>query len=93
MTTIVSSQVTAQQAKAITDMATELERAKDLGFGDFRSAHEGFAILLEEVDELKAHVWMKQKNRDIQKMRKEAIEVAAMAIKFASVCDEEWGRI
>ena len=70
----------------------EVERARSLGFGDFNSAHEGYSVLLEEVDELKAHVWMKQKNRDIAAMRKEAIEVAAMAIKFAAVCDETWGR-
>lgn len=62
-------------------------------FGPFNSAHEGFAILLEEVDELKAHVWAKQKNRDLKAMRKEAIQVAAMAVRFAlEVCDETRGR-
>lgn len=30
----------------------------------FNSAHEGFAVLLEEVEELKAHVWTNQKRRD-----------------------------
>jgi NTP pyrophosphatase (non-canonical NTP hydrolase) len=54
----------------------------------WNSAHEGFAILLEEVDELKAHVWTKQKNRDVAAMRKEAIQVAAMAMRFAhDICD------
>ena len=59
----------------------------------FNSAHEGFAVLLEEVDELKAHVWTNQKRRDLRAMQKEAIQVAAMAIRFAEeVCGEDTGR-
>lgn len=49
----------------------------------FNSAHEGYGVLLEEVDELQAHVWTNQKKRDLGAMRKEAIQVAAMAIRFA----------
>lgn len=59
----------------------------------FYNAHEGFAVLLEEVDELKAHVWTNQRKRDLESMRCEAIQVAAMAIRFAEeVYDEEKGR-
>ena len=59
----------------------------------FNSAHEGFAVLLEEVDELKAHVWTNQKRRDLPEMRAEAIQVAAVAVRFArDVCGEERGR-
>lgn len=59
----------------------------------FNSAHEGFAVLLEEVDELKVHVWTNQKRRDLEAMRKECIQVAAMAIRFAhELCNEERGR-
>lgn len=62
-------------------------------WGDMNSAHEAFAVLLEEVDELKAHVWTKQKNRDLEKMRNEAKQVAAMAIRFmVEVCNERVGR-
>lgn len=60
----------------------------------FNSAHEGFAILNEEFDELKAHVWTNQKRRDLLAMRKEAIQVAAMAMRFANeICNDERGRI
>lgn len=55
-------------------------------YGPMRSAHEGFAILLEEVDELWDEV--KKKESDRAKMRAEALQVAAMAIRFAQdVCD------
>jgi NTP pyrophosphatase (non-canonical NTP hydrolase) len=59
----------------------------------FNSAHEGYAVLAEEVDELWQHVKTNQKRRDIEAMRKEALQVAAMAIRFAiEVCDETNGR-
>lgn len=49
----------------------------------FHSAHEGFAILKEEVDELWDEVKKKHKNRDYKAMRAEAVQIAAMAIRFA----------
>ena len=59
----------------------------------FNSAHEGYAVLLEEVDELKAHVWTNQKKRDLVEMRKESIQVAAMAMRFVNdICDSGKGR-
>ena len=59
----------------------------------FNSAHEGFAILSEEVDELWDHVKTNQKRRDIDAMRKECIQVAAMAMRFAlDICNEVDGR-
>lgn len=50
------------------------------------SAHEGYAVLDEEVDELWDHVKVKQGKRDVDAMRKEAIQIAAMAIRFAVDC-------
>lgn len=59
----------------------------------FNSAHEGLAVLEEEVKELRDHVYTKQKNRDLEAMQKEAIQVAAMAVRFADeVCGEVTGR-
>ena len=80
----------------LTRLFTDIEHEAVTGatrFGAFNSCHEGFAVLLEEVDELKAHVWAKQKNRDLEAMRREAIQVAAMAVRFAlELCTEERGR-
>ncbi|GEM_PF-3155223 len=60
----------------------ELERARHK-FPAIRSPHEGFAILKEEVDELWQAV--KYQYDDAQRrtgMREEAIQVAAMALRF-----------
>lgn len=76
--------------KLLEDVGNELTRAEK--HGGFNSAHEGFAVLLEEVDELKEHVWMRQSKRDLEAMRKEAVQVVAMAIKFVQMIDEGRGR-
>lgn len=78
--------------RALDDAANELLAACE-EYPAFHTAHEGFAVLLEEVDELKAHVWTKQGTRDVPRMRHEAIQVAAMALRFAlDVCDELGGQ-
>lgn len=46
------------------------------------SAHEGYAVLLEEVDELWDEVKKQNEARSKDAMRKEAIQIAAMAIRF-----------
>lgn len=72
--------------------AKELETAQ-ANWPRFNSAHEGLAILEEEVTELRQHVHTNQKKRDLGAMYKEAIQVAAMAMRFAQeVCDEVTGR-
>lgn len=65
----------------IDEVLAELARA-EAAFPPFHSAHEGFAVLLEEVDELKAEVWKSPAKRDPARLRAEAIQVAAMAIRF-----------
>lgn len=74
------------------EVVEELRKAINK-FGKFNSAHEGFAVLNEEVDELWDHVKTNQSKRDIQAMRKEAVQIAAMAIRFAvDICNETDGR-
>lgn len=64
----------------------ELERAIANHPSPMCSAHEGYAVLLEEVDELWEEV--KKREPDMVHMRKEAIQVAAMALRFLmDVCD------
>ncbi len=54
------------------------------------SAHEAYAVLLEEVDELWDHVKVNQKRRDVMAMRQEAVQVAAMALRFiVDICDKD----
>lgn len=63
-------------------------------FPAFNSAHEGFSVLAEEVDELWDEVKAKQGARDLARLRKEAVQVAAMAIRFIlDVCDGERGQV
>jgi len=51
-------------------------------FPPFNSAHEGYAILKEEVDELWDAVKGNKADGSLEAQRKEAIQVAAMAIRF-----------
>lgn len=46
----------------------------------FPTEHHGYAMILEELDELKKEVWKKKSNKI--KMREEAIRIAASAIRF-----------
>lgn len=81
-----------QLGGALADVVTEVELATEK-FPPFNSAHEGFAVLKEEVDELWDEVKVKQGARDVDKMRKEAVQVAAMAIRFiADICTETTGQ-
>ena len=71
--------------RAFDEVEDELDRATDK-FGAMASAHEGYAILLEELDELWKVVQGSQKEHVKQEMRDEATQVAAMAIRFVIDC-------
>lgn len=68
-------------AGVFVDIEDELMRATAQN-APFTSAHEGYAVLLEEVDELWEHVRRKREVRDPVAMRKECIQIAAMAVRF-----------
>lgn len=77
---------------AAMDAVKELRAAQEK-FPPFNSAHEGYAVLDEERFELWLEVMAKQGARDLAKMRKEAIQVAAMAMRFViDVCDGDRGQ-
>ena len=65
--------------RTLFEVKKELESARDNFPFPFNSTHEGYAVLREEVDELwdcvKSNV-----GRDV--MRREAIQIAAMAVRF-----------
>lgn len=65
----------------LAEVHTELEDAT-AKHGEFHSAHEGYAVLLEETEELWAQVKLKRSQRDKANMRKECIQIAAMSVKF-----------
>jgi hypothetical protein len=57
-------------------------------FGAFHNAHEAYAVLLEEVDELWDEVKRKQREgyERLRRMQEEAIQVAAMAVRLVLDC-------
>jgi hypothetical protein len=63
------------------DLRAEMDRA-ERAHGPFHSAHEGYAVILEELDELWEEVRKKRSKRSKAAMRREAVQVAAMAIRF-----------
>jgi hypothetical protein len=71
-------------SRALREVAEELDEKlrKYGGEGGFSSAHEAYAHLLEEVRELEREVFKSPKKRRNGRMRREAVQVAAMAVRF-----------
>jgi len=85
----------AQEPKPISVREAALRRAADASVEEalracrrcppFNSTHEGYAVLLEEVDEL----WDEVKGNNRTAAVAEAIQAAAMAIRFVAELDPE----
>lgn len=69
-----------QSDEILTAVMAEYKRATSL-HGSFNSTHEGYAIIKEEVDELWDEV---KKNGSSKALQEEAIQIAAMAIRFCT---------
>jgi hypothetical protein len=65
----------------------------DAHFKPFHSAHEAYGVMLEEFDELWDEIKKNQSGRDYPAMAKEAVQVAAMAIRLLRdvCCDANRG--
>lgn len=72
------------------DVVEELAKAQ-IAHEPMHSAHEGWAVIREEMDELWDEVRKRDRSpRTIKRMRREAVQIAAMAVRFvADVCDKE----
>lgn len=69
------------------ELEAELESATKQ-FAPMNTPHEGYAVILEELDELWAEVKRKDSEARRVDMRAEALQVATMAIRFIrDVCD------
>lgn len=62
----------------IEDEATRAQQR----YGDFASSHEALGVLMEEVMELTEAV----RANDLEALRREAIQVAAVALRLAAHC-------
>lgn len=62
---------------AIAEVRAEVIRAIEK-FPIFNSSHEGYAVIKEEFDEL----WDEVKANNKTRAREEAVQVAAMAVRF-----------
>lgn len=76
-------------ARVISNEVLSELRTATKKYGSFKNAHEGYAILLEEKDELWTAIKLNPKKPErLTRIRKEAIQVSAMAIRIILDCCE-----
>lgn len=73
---------------AVEATLNELTKATEK-FAGFKSLHEGYAVMLEEFDELWADIKRAGPHGvEDSRVKKEAIQVAAMSLRFLTDCVE-----
>lgn len=71
----------------VRDLVAAEYRRTAAAYGRLHSAHEGYALILEELDELKEEIWKHPRRRSRSAMFKEAVQVAATTVRFViDVC-------
>ena len=75
-------------SRVLSDAGAELGKALRKYPTKLHGPHEGYSVILEELDELWEEVKRKPKKRSAARMRKESIQIAVTALRFAmEVCD------
>ncbi len=70
-----------KQLGVVAEVIVELRQAM-LNHKPINSLHEGYGVILEELDEFWEEVRKQEKDRQSYRQRKEMIQVAAMAIRI-----------
>jgi hypothetical protein len=84
---MIKSRTTLSTEYILSAVANELETAVKR-YGPMTSPHEAYAVILEEVDEYWDEVKQKPNLRDKERMKRELIQVAAMAMRaIQDTCD------
>ena len=73
--------------KILSEIVDELKVAESR-FPDFNSSHEGYAVILEEVDELWDEIKNNKKSGSLERQRKECVQIAAMTIRFIKMLNK-----
>lgn len=68
------------------DLRAEIKRAESR-FPPYKSPHEGYAVIAEELDELWDEIKMHKQNKS--KMYNEALQVACTAIRFCKMLENK----
>jgi hypothetical protein len=75
------TELSREECAVILSVARELRDARR-EHRALHSAHEGYAVILEELDELWSEVMKKRQLRSRALMAREAIQIAAMGARF-----------